>query len=270
MNLHGFSTETDISDLTCGEKVKEAWATVPLFVRFFIFISTIFFILSFIPPILFVIEALANIPANTFGHYYFWSLLTCSFINLSIINFIFGFFAWIPDAIISERLNGTLRYMFFFFLHSFFIQIIFLLFAFLIGLVWAQSRQFPSAGIWPLVLAELNIQCMGNPDPKARMKLFLIPIPIPNKFLPWLLFLFFSLINGFRTFQIDILSAILYGYFYHFVLRNRLTFSNECLSKCQDGLFKCLTTFTCKHSIFYIFRLHYSTGSYYWRIRTCD
>ena len=245
MNINGInnSNENNNDQLSCKDKVKQM--EISLFIRFVILVSVILFILSFVNIMNPVILAMANTPFNTIQHFYFWSIFTSSFINLSIINFIFGFAAWIPEALKLERASGTLKFSFLFFIHSILIQVLFIILAYLIGIVFHSITETPSAGIWPLVIATLNLNCLLNPNEK--ISLFFIPIPIPAIFIPWILFLFFTLINGFRVFQIDILAAILYGYVYY-LIKDKFDFlniSNEFLNRCENGIFKPLKSLDC-------------------------
>jgi len=254
-NIHGFDFRGDAgyNDLSFGEKLKKVWDDdFPLFLRCFTLISLVLFIISFIKIFLGFIMALANIPLFTIQHFYLWSIFTSSFVNLSILNFIFGFLAFIPDAIVLERSNGTLKYMFTFFFHSFLIQILFIVLAYVISIVFSQITTIPSAGIWPMIIAQLTLKCLTNPDSKGN--LFFIPIPIPAMFLPWALFLLFTVLNGFSVFQTDILAAILYGYLYFYLLMERLdklVVSNEFLIKCENSICKPFTSFSGKYLSIY-------------------
>jgi len=212
-----------------GDRVKEYWGNVPLFVRFIVTSSLLFYVVSWFTTAIYV---LANIPGITVGQLHLWTIFTSVFISMSIINLLFGFMAWIPDAIKLEKENGTIKYMFNFFINSCFIQILFIGFCYLISLKWPQILTFPSSGLWPLVLSEITLLCLANPESDLRM--FLIPCPIKAKFYPWALFGFFTVINGFRVIQFDILAGILYGYAWFYFLKDKIQISDNCLIKVQN------------------------------------
>jgi len=220
--------------------MKEMWDEVPLFVRFFTISSTILLFFVWLLPKQMI--NLVNIPKTTIKEYKLWTLLTASFINIRFINYLFAFFAWIPDAMNQEKERGTIKYMFNFFLNTTIIQAVFLLFCFLVGFVKPAMMEFPSAGLWPIILADITLNCLGRPN--DRIKVFLVPIPVPAKFVPWGLFVFIELINSFEILLLDMLAGIFYGYFYFYVIRNKLDLTFNFLMKLQDSVFKPLSNFS--------------------------
>ena len=246
-NLRGFNNnQGEEEGPSFGDRVKEYWNGVPLFVRFFVVSTLFFYILSWITD---YVSLLANIPGLTVGKLHLWSIFTSVFISLSIFNLFFGFFAWIPEAIKLERENGTVKYMVNFFVNSCLIQLLFIGFCYLLSIKFPSILNFPSSGLWTIILLDITLLCLANPDSDLRM--FLIPCPIKARFYPWALFGFFTVINGFRIIQFDILAGILYGYAYFYFLKNKIQFSESCLIKLQ-GCFLCNKLSGINGIIFYI------------------
>ena len=102
--------------------------------------------------------------------------------------------------------------------------------AFIISLFVQQILMMPSSGLWPMLLAEITILCLTNPQ-KQLMMMF-IPFTIPAKYYPWALFGFFTLINV--SIQFDILAGILYGYLFFFYLKDKLEFSDEFINRAEN------------------------------------
>jgi len=230
MNLRQLNQPGEPSnEQSCGDKVKDYWNQIPLFVKIIIISSTCLYILSWISQGF--VMTFANIPKITVQSYHLWTIITTVFINLSIINLLFVFFAWIPDAVKLEQANGTIKYMINFFTNAIIIQIIFTLSCYLIALGFPQVLNYPSAGLWPLALAEITILCLANPESPLRM--FLIPCPIKAKYYPWALFGFFTILSGFTVIQFDILAGIVYGHMFFYWLKDKIQCSDNFVMKIQ-------------------------------------
>lgn len=232
MNLRGFNNagpDNNDNGPSIGDRIKGFWADIPLFVRFVICLSTFLYFVSLITSTVYI---LANIPLYTIKHFYLWSVATSVFMNISILNLAFAFFAWIPDGKKLEKENGTIKYMWNFLVNSMIIQIIFLGVVYLLSIKFEDYLKYPSSGLWPLILSEITLLSVANPNVPVMM--FLIPCPIQAKYYPWALFGFFTVINGFRQIQFDILAGILYGYAYYFFLKNKIQPSDQFLIKLQN------------------------------------
>lgn len=210
------------------DKVKMWWAQVPLFVRF-IMISTItFYILSWFVGAF--TKALTNLPALVIYKFQIWRLITSVFVTLSIFNVLFAFLAWIPDAIRLENSTGTMKYMCTFFMHSLIIQLLYVILTFVLSVFSNQFLVMPSSGLWPLIMAEITILCLNNPQNQLMM--MFLPCLIPAKYYPWALFAFFSVLN--MNLQFDILAGILYGYLFHHYLKTKIQISDEFVNKMEN------------------------------------
>jgi hypothetical protein len=150
----------------------------------------------------------------------------------SILNILFAMISWVKDASSLENKLGTIKYMLIFFMNTFFIQIIYcliLLIAYIISrnknilILNYYNGKVENSGLWPIIMAELTLLCMSNPE--SLMRLFFFPCEIKAKFYPFILFTIFLILN----FQIDfgVLSGIIYGLLYHFFFRKYLQIPNK-------------------------------------------
>ena len=245
MNIHTInnsnSNGNSSGQQSCKDKMKAFWDTIPIFVRIVITLTITFYILSWF---LSAINILVNKPFYTIYSLRIWTLFTSVFMTLNLLNILFAFMSWVPDAIKLESTTGTVRYMLNFLTNSFMIQFIYVLLVYLLSFIFGKAflndpRQ-ASAGLWPLIMAEITILCTANPDNEVRM--FLVPVPVQSKYYPWALYAFFTLLNF--HIQFDLLAAILYGYLFFYKLRNIIQFSDEFIIKCENFcLFRYLSKF---------------------------
>ena len=240
-NINTFSNfpNDNSQQISCKDRMKAAWATVPLFVRFVITSTIIFYLVSWIVGIDFI---LCNIPYYTLKYFQIWRLLTSVFMTVSIINIHFAFLSWVPDAIRLETSTGTVRYFLNFITNSIFIQILYSVALLIPSIILGDKiLKMPSAGLWPLILAEITLLCLANPENEVRM--FLIPCPMKARYYPWALLAFFTLIN--MTLQIDLVAGIGYAYLFNYYLRNKIQFSDNFVQKCENSfIFKCFSKWT--------------------------
>ena len=209
------------------DKVKQYWSEIPLFVRFIIIITIVLYIISWITA---YVNVLMNIPGKTFLGLQLWRLFTSVFLTPSILSIIFGFMSWAPDAVRLEYTSGTVRYFLNFMINATLINFIYCVLMLLISVISKDALFMPSSGLWPLILAEITMLCLANPD--NQMTFFFIPIKFPAKFYPWVLLAFFSLIN--MSFQFDNLVGVCYGHLFFYFLRQKLQFSDQFINKVEN------------------------------------
>ena len=233
----------NVSQIDLISKIKIFWNSIPLFVKFIISSTMIFYILNlFISYISFF---LTNIPLFTIYKFQLWRLITNVFITTSLLNIIFAFLSWIKDAIELENRNGTLKYMIIFFINSIFIQIIY---CFILVLCYLLTNnklvltlniimgKVENNGIWPLIMGELTLLCMTNPE--VPMRVFFFPCEVKAKYYPIVLFFLFVMFNGMQI-DFGVLSGIIYGLLYHYLLRNKLQITDQFIQKLEISfLFK--------------------------------
>lgn len=211
-----------------SEKAKLWWAQVPLFVRFIMTTTITFYILSWFVGTF--TKALTNLPALVIYYFQIWRLFTSVFVTLSIFNILFAFLSWVPDAIRLESSTGTMKYMCTFFMNSLLIQLLYVVLCLFFSLFSNQFLVMPSSGLWPLIMAEITILCLNNPQNQLMM--MFLPCLIPAKYYPWALFAFFSVLN--MNLQFDILAGILYGYLFHHYLKTKIQISDEFVTKMEN------------------------------------
>jgi len=216
------------NDQSFKEKIKEWCSQVPLFVRFIMISTGTFYILSWF--LISISKYLTNLPALVIYQFQIWRLFSSVFVTLSIFNILFAFLAWVPDAIKLEKSTGTIKYMCTFIINSLLIQLIYVMLCLILSLFSEQFLIMPSSGLWPLIMAEITILCLINPQNQLMMMFF--PCLIPAKYYPWALFAFFSVFN--MNLQFDILAGILYGYLFHHFLKLKIQLSDEFINKVEN------------------------------------
>lgn len=209
------------------EKATAMWAGIPLFVKFVIITTIVLYLLTWITPIDMV---LMNIPNQTFFKLQIWRLFSSVFLTPSLIGIIFAFLAWVPDAVRLENTSGTIRYMLNFLVNAFLINLVYCLTIIAISIVYKDAINSPSSGLWPLIMAEISMLCLANPDNLVTM--FFIPLKFSAKYYPWALFAFFTVMN--MSFQVDILIGIFYGHLFFYFLRNYIQFSDNFVIKVES------------------------------------
>jgi len=231
---------------SCKEYVQKLWEKIPLFVRIVFIVSTVLYILSWVSFIdSYVIYYLLNTPAFTIYSFHIFSIFTTVFVNTNIFNIFFAFISWVPSAIQQEQQSGTIKYMLNFIIHSSIIQVLYVLIAFLLICVFPSMFTTPSSGLWPLLMAEITVSCCA--DPERPVMMMFIPYPFKAKYYPWALIGFFSLLNGFQSFQFDAVIGIIYGYAYSYYLKNYITISDNIVNKIENIFpFKYMKTLTGK------------------------
>ena len=225
------------------EQFKELLSEIPFFIRFIIIIKLLLFFLNiFIKYISFY---LSNIPSYIIYHYQFWRLITTSFITTNIINMIIGFIVWIKDASSFERSLGTIRDILVFTINSIFINVIYCLITYWINSIsknkinYLEMNEVNNNGIWPIIICELTLLCLNNPD--SKIKFLFQPCPLKARYYPIFIILLFTFINNFRI-NYGIISGFLYGIIYFYLFQNRFHFSDDTIRKLENSVFcKCFT-----------------------------
>ena len=224
---------------SCQEDLKKLYYSMPFFIRFVVTSTVILYLLN-----LFIHQIslyLSNIPYFVIFNFQVWRLFTNAFITTSIFNIIFAFISWIKDASNLESNIGTMKYMMIFMVNSILIQFIEMTILLIISLISGQKSILAynynlgfveNDGLWPIIMAELTLLCLCNPD--IEMRFMFLPCVVKAKYYPILLFGFFTLLNQFHL-NFGVLSGIIYGFIYHKYLKNMLVVSDsfiERLEKC--------------------------------------
>ena len=236
--LNNNNDNANVPQIDCKEKIKNIWNNIPLYVRFIMLSSLVIYLINLLIPI--IGFYLANVPFYTIYKFQLWRVVTTSFLNTSIINILFGLLAWVSDGSSLERSMGTVKYMFTFVINGIMIQLIHTLVMFVIYLVLQTDKilsmnvvsgyHVENNGLWPIIMAEITLLCMANPN--TPMRLFFFPCELQAKFYPFILFAFFVLISGFQI-QFDLFAGILYGIIYIYLLKNKMNISDSFAKKCE-------------------------------------
>jgi membrane associated rhomboid family serine protease len=184
---------------------------------------------------------LADIPYFTVYYCQIWRLITTPFMTTGILSIIFSLLFWYKDAVKLERDIGTVKYILIFFMNSLFIQILYCLVTFLISLIIQSNILMKmkitplgvvNAGLWPILLCDLTLLCLSNPE--ENMKFFIFPCIIKARYYPLVLFLIFTILSGFNI-DFENLCGIGFGYLYHYYLKNKLAISNNFALKVENS-----------------------------------
>lgn len=235
--LNNSNNNSNMGNFDCQTRMKEAWASIPLFTRFVILYTLILYFFNLFFPVLSFF--LSILPFYTIERFQFWRLFTAVYLTTSILNILFAFLSWLKEASNLEKSMGTIKYFFVFTINSVCIQIIYVGIMYMIYLITDNKNVLimgltnegvETNGLWPIIMAEITMLCMANPD--ALMRFFLFPCTIKAKYYPFLLFGLFTLFSGFQI-QFDLFAGIIYGVFHHYVLKDKLTLSDEVAQKLE-------------------------------------
>ena len=238
--LEGYNKKDD-NDLNLLDRIKKIWSNIPLFIKFFLITSFIFYILNiFIKSISFF---LSNIPYYTIYHFQLWRLITTVFISTNLFKYILGLICWIKYASSLETSIGTIKYMTIFLSNTIFIQIIYCLLKYIILKIFKKDNIYlidkysikgvNNISLWGNIICELTLLCLSNPE--SPNKLLLIPFIIKAKYYPFLLVLVFTFVNSLKI-DLEVISGIIYAYIYFYCLKNFLKFSDNFAQIMEDKI----------------------------------
>jgi len=120
------------------------------------------------------------------------------------------------------------------------VNIVFLIFMFILGMFFYGPWEQANVGLWPLIMVVLTARCMSDPQGSSS---FWGLVQIPNKWYPLALVAFFSLLNGMRPMW-NFMAALVIGYTYHIVRYERFlpskvrvaTLEARCCRGCRCGI----------------------------------
>jgi membrane associated rhomboid family serine protease len=223
----------------CRNGINSIIDNMPFFIKIVVFSTLIFFIINLFTP--YPAFYLVDIPYFTIFHLQIWRLFTTAFITTGLISIVFSLFFWYRHAVKLERDKGTVKYMLTFFMNCFFIQIMYCLLMIIISLVIQNSMMMKmkltmggvrNQGLWPILMCELTLMCLSNPE--ANMRFFFFPCVIKAKYYPLVLFAIFTLLSNFQI-DFEILCGIAFGFLYHYYLKNKLEISNSFALKVENS-----------------------------------
>ena len=94
------------------------------------------------------------------------------------------------------------------------------------------SRGIRSEGLWPILLCDLTLLCLSNPN--ENIKFYFFPCVIKAKYYPIILFIIFTVLSGF-TIDLEILCGIGFGFLYHYYLKSKIKVSSNFASKMENS-----------------------------------
>jgi membrane associated rhomboid family serine protease len=204
-----------------------------------VFSTIILYILNIFIP--YIALFLSDIPYFTVFYFQIWRLITTPFMTTGILSIIFSLIFWFKDAVKLEKELGTVKYMLVFFMNTLCIQILYCLVTLLISLIIQNTilmrmkvtpNGIRNEGLWPILMCDLTLLCLNNPE--EPMRLFLFPCIIKAKYYPLVLFLIFTILSGFNI-DFEVLCAISFGFLYHFYLKNLLKITNNFAMKVENS-----------------------------------
>ena len=224
----------------CRDGLRSIIDSMPFFVRVVVFSTLIFYLINlFITP--YVAFYLVDIPYFTIFHLQIWRLFTTPFITTGLISIVFSLLFWYRRAVKLEQEKGTIKYMLNFFMNSFFIQIMFCLLLLVISLIIQNTMLLKmkltmggvrNAGLWPILMCDLTLMCLSNPE--APMRFFFFPCIIKAKYYPFVLFGIFMLLSNFNI-DFELLCGIAFGFLYHYYLIRKIEISNAFSLKVENS-----------------------------------
>ena len=222
----------------CKNYIDRLTVSMPFFIKILICSTIILYLINLLLPISFI---LSNIPYYTIYYFNIWRIFTTPFMTTNILSILFSLFFWFQDAVKLEKEVGTVKYMLIFLMNDICIQIIYCLITFLITLIIRNpyvlkmkitKKGIRSQGLLPLLLCDLTLLCLSNPE--NRMKFYFFPCTIKAKYYPTFLFVVFTIINEF-TFDFEALSGIGFGLLYHYYLGKKLKITNNFSNKIENS-----------------------------------
>jgi len=236
----------NINNIPKKSNCRRLCEVIPLFIKTIVLITIAFYIIN---KFVFNISLyISNIPFYTFYKYQIWRLFTTSLMNTGIINILLSLLLWVKFGAILEDNIGTILYLLIFIINSTFIQIIYSVLILIISLIIKDknilkykidsNNNVSNSGIWPYIICELTLLSLSNPNEK--IKLFFFP-KIKTKFYPIIVFIIFALLNNPTTTDLEVFCGIIYSFFYHFVIKNKLGVSRKFVRNLENS--KCVKCF---------------------------
>ena len=223
----------------CRDGLNSIIGNMPFFVKIIVFATLIFFVINLFTP--YVAFYLADIPYFTIFHLQIWRLFTTAFITTGLLSIVFSLLFWYRDAVRLERESGTVKYMLKFLMFTCCIQILYCSIMLIISLIIQNTimlkmkltmRGVRNEGLWPILMCDLTLYCLSNPE--APMRFFFFPCIIKAKYYPLVLFGIFTLLSNFNI-DFEILCGIGFGFLYHYYLKNRIDISNTFALKVENS-----------------------------------
>jgi len=166
----------------------------PFFFYFYGAISLAIYVLSFVIPM--VLSLTLHQPEASLFHLMLWEPFTCLYANLNLFSLLISWFLLWQLLLQKDQQSGTAATFLIINYYSIFTQVLLMLLYLPIRLGLGPVAALYSAGIWPVYICILTRDCMAIPEEYSQFCCF--PCPIKNKYYPFILCLFFSILGGAR------------------------------------------------------------------------
>lgn len=172
-----------------------------------------------------------------FGAHFFWTVVTSPFYRpfgggMSFLMMLFELYMIVSYLPVREKEVGSGTFLAWIFMVILVVNCFFLVEMFaLTNLYDPQLALFPSSGLWGLILVDLTLRSLANPEGSTN---FWGTIQIPNKWYPVFLVAIFSLFSMAPMW--DLIAALAAGYLYPLANLGRclprVTRINSCERRC--------------------------------------
>ncbi|KAL4439357.1 hypothetical protein ABPG74_017020 [Tetrahymena malaccensis] len=187
----------------CMDDLKRWWSTVPFGTKLIYYITLGLFFLNMFTGIY---KYLYNSPDLILG-FQLWRMFTTQFVD-EMMGTIFGLLSITFTAIALERSIGTVTFILDFMFKNFLIQLLNFIILITLNLAFKTGTSIPSYGLFNIVILYMSLRSFSDPETSSNFMCF--PIQIKNKFQPFAILLFFTLLSG--SLRFDFVAAVILGY----------------------------------------------------------
>ncbi|KAL4485334.1 hypothetical protein ABPG72_008510 [Tetrahymena utriculariae] len=187
----------------CMDDLKRWWTTVPFGSKLIYYITLGLFFLNMFTGIY---KYLYNSP-DLILRFQVWRMFTTQFVD-EILGIIFGLLSITFTAIALERSIGTVTFILDFMFKNFLIQLLYFIILITLNLAFKTRANVPSFGLFNIVILYMSLRCFSDPETSSNFMCF--PIQIKNKFQPFAILFFFTLLSG--SLRFDFAAGVILGY----------------------------------------------------------
>ncbi|EAS01018.1 transmembrane protein, putative (macronuclear) [Tetrahymena thermophila SB210] len=187
----------------CMDDLKRWWTTVPFGSKLIYYVTLGLFFLNMFTG---VYKYLYNSP-DFILRFQVWRMFTTQFVD-ELMGTIFGLLSLTFTAIALERSIGTVTFILDFMFKNFLIQLLNFIILIMLNLAFKTGTNIPSFGLFNIVILYMSLRCFSDPETSSNFMCF--PIQIKNKFQPFAILLFFTLLSG--SLRFDFVAAVILGY----------------------------------------------------------
>lgn len=87
------------------------------------------------------------------------------YVHAMLLQLLFSLLSYIPLAMTREKMDGTVKQTYRFFINSTLIGVLFVLVTFVLSIGISQTFLLkPSIGLWPVLFCEMVVECYKSPE----------------------------------------------------------------------------------------------------------